>query len=109
MLKHVPKDVFTKIETTLISSKKPIYYNKTPLVRGVHNGAGKTQTSEKRKNAVDLNIQEIITIFHDMLSGEHVYRGKIIFTRASSVQYEQLLLDSNFRQYLETIMVSKKI
>ena len=44
-----------------------------------------------------------------MLSGEHVYRGKIIFTRASSVQYEQVLLDSNFRQYLETIMVSKKI
>ena len=34
---------------------------------------------------------------------------KIIFTKASFIQYEQLLLDKNFRQYLETIMVSKTI
>lgn len=33
---------------------------------------------------------------------------KIIFTKASFIQYEQILLDKNFRQYLETIMVSKK-
>ena len=33
----------------------------------------------------------------------------IIFTRAPFVQYEQILLDKNFRQHLETIMVSKKI
>ena len=35
--------------------------------------------------------------------------AKIIFTKAPSIQYEQLLLDKNFRQYLETIMVSEKI
>ena len=35
--------------------------------------------------------------------------AKIIFTKAPFIQYEQLLLDKNFRQYLETIMVSKKI
>ena len=34
---------------------------------------------------------------------------KIIFARAPFIQYEQLLLDNNFRQYLETIMVSKNI
>ena len=34
---------------------------------------------------------------------------KIIFSKAPFIQYEQLLLDKNFRQYLETIMVSKKI
>ena len=34
---------------------------------------------------------------------------QIIFTRAPFVQYEQILLDKNFRQHLETIMVSKKI
>ena len=34
--------------------------------------------------------------------------AEIIFTRASFVQYEQILLDKNFRQHLETIMVSKK-
>ena len=33
----------------------------------------------------------------------------ILFTRAPFVQYEQILLDKNFRQHLETIMVSKKI
>ena len=34
--------------------------------------------------------------------------AKIIFTKAPFVQYEQILLDKNFRQHLETIMVSKK-
>ena len=32
----------------------------------------------------------------------------IIFIRAPLIQYEQILLDKNFRHYLETIMVSKK-
>ena len=31
------------------------------------------------------------------------------FTKAPFIQYEQILLDKNFRQCLETIMVSKKI
>ena len=35
--------------------------------------------------------------------------AQIIFTKAPFIQYEQMLLDKNFRQYLETIMVSKKI
>ena len=35
--------------------------------------------------------------------------AEILFTRASFIQYEQILLDKNFRQHLETIMVSKKI
>ena len=35
--------------------------------------------------------------------------AKIIFTKAPFLQYEQFLPDKNFRQYLETIMVSKKI
>ena len=34
--------------------------------------------------------------------------AKIIFTKAPYIQYEQILLDKNFRQHLETIMVSKK-
>ena len=34
--------------------------------------------------------------------------AQIIFTKAPFVQYEQILLDKNFRQHLETIMVSKK-
>ena len=35
--------------------------------------------------------------------------AQIIFTKVPFVQYEQILLDRNFRQHLETIMVSKKI
>ena len=35
--------------------------------------------------------------------------AEIIFTWAPFIQYEQILLDKNFRQHLETIMVSKKI
>ena len=35
--------------------------------------------------------------------------AEIIFTRAPFIQYEQILLDKNFRQLLETIMISKKI
>ena len=34
---------------------------------------------------------------------------EILFTRAPFFQYEQILLDKNIRQHLETIMVSKKI
>ena len=34
---------------------------------------------------------------------------QIIFTKAPFIQYEEILLDKNFRQYLETIMVAKKI
>ena len=34
--------------------------------------------------------------------------AKTIFTKAPFIQYEQLLLDKNFRQCLETMMVSKK-
>ena len=35
--------------------------------------------------------------------------AKIIFTKAPFTQYEQILLDKNFRQYLERIMISKKV
>ena len=35
--------------------------------------------------------------------------AEILFTSAPFAQYEQILLDKNFRQHLETIMVSKKI
>ena len=35
--------------------------------------------------------------------------AKIIFTKAPFIQYKQILLDKNFKQYLEKIMVSEKI
>ena len=33
----------------------------------------------------------------------------IIFTKAPFLQYEQFLIDKNFRQYLKTIMASKNV
>ena len=33
---------------------------------------------------------------------------QIIFTKAPYIQYAEIRLDKNFRQYLETIIVSKK-
>ena len=35
--------------------------------------------------------------------------AKMIFTNTPFIEYEQILLNKNFRQYLETIMASKKI
>ena len=35
--------------------------------------------------------------------------AKTIFAKAPFIQYEQILLDKNFRQYLGTVMVSKNI
>ena len=43
-----------------------------------------------------------------MWTAIHVPDAKAIFTKAPYIQYEQILLDKNFGQYLETIMVSKK-
>ena len=35
--------------------------------------------------------------------------AKIIFTKPPFIQYKQFLLDINFRQYIETTMISKKM
>ena len=35
--------------------------------------------------------------------------AKFIFTKAPFIQYKKILLDKNFKQYLEKIMVSEKI
>ena len=72
MLKHLPKDALAKILKKLLYSKKLVYFNKNSLDRRVHNGTGETQSAKKRKNAIDLNIQERIKKFH-MLRDEHVY------------------------------------
>ena len=113
----------------------------------------------KKNYAKDLNIDDRITKFKEMLKNERVYRiplryftgidkinfstkidyrvklhlekdmkklfesrkvlaaganipspdAKIIFAKAPFIQYEYILLEKNFRQYLETIMVSRKI
>ena len=34
---------------------------------------------------------------------------QIVFTKVSYLQYEEILLTKNFRQYLETILLSPKV
>ena len=99
MLKHLPKDELAKIKKILLYTKKTICYNRTSL-----NGAGETQNAEKRKNATDLNIQERITKFHDMLSDEHVYRVPLkYFTDIGKIDFS-VKIDFRFKLHLETEM-----
>ena len=133
----------------MLYSNKPVYYNRRTIER-------RTFNSTMPADITDLNIEQRIINFHDMLRSEHVYRvplryfcdirktnfplksdfkikchlesnmkkivdskkkvtaigapdAKIIFTKAPFLQYEQFLLDKNFRQYLGKIMVYKKI
>ena len=102
MLRHLAKDSLAKIEKPLLQSKKPIYYNKASLDRRIHNGAGETQTAEKRKNSTDLNIQERITSFHDRLSEEHDYRIPLIyFTDIGKINFA-VKINFRFKLHLET-------
>ena len=67
MLKHLPKDALRKLEETVLSRKKSVYFNTTSLDRSVHNGTGSTTTAQKANNTKYLNIDETITKFHDQL------------------------------------------
>ena len=168
MLKHLPAGNLKSIQKTFLYSKKLVYFANTNYERRNFNskdivatGLNTAQITEKKKNhSKDLNIDERISLFHDQIADEYIYRiplrylsdiGKInfptkidyriklfletdmnklfesrkvlasttttipsaeteiIFTKVPFIQYEQILLDTNFRQHLETIMVSKKI
>lgn len=67
MLKHLPKDALRKLEKTVLSRKKSVYFNTTSLDRRVHSGTGSTTTAKKANNTKYLNIDETITKFHDQL------------------------------------------
>ena len=68
------------------------------------NGAGETKTEVKRKNATDLNIQDRITKFHDMLRGDHVYRVPLkYFTDIRKINFP-LRIDLRLKLHLETEM-----
>ena len=146
----------------MVYSKQPVYYNDVSTERRNYNRDGLNTAiltaAQIVTYATDLNIEDRISKFKNLLKNEHVYRillryftdlvkinfptkigyrikchletemkklfestkvltsgsafptqdVKIIFTKAPFVQYEQILLDKNFRQYLETITVSKK-
>ena len=156
MLKHLPEKALKTIEKTHLYSKKPVYYNNVSIDWRIHNDDGIVTTglttdqiaTRKKNYAKDLNIDDHIAKFKDIIKNEHVYRiplryftdlgkinfptkidyriklhlekemkrlfesrkdlatgsalptpdVKIIFTKAPYIQYEQILLDKNFRQ-----------
>ena len=59
---------------------------------------------------LEINMDKLFEYRKVLASGAAIPEvdAEILFTRAPFVQYEQILLDKNFRQHLETIMVSKK-
>ena len=130
MQKNLFSSPLKKIEKTLLHSKQSVYFNSTSIDRRIHNGTGfltagltATQiTTAKSNNAKDLNIDDRISKFQSQLKDEYVYRiplkyysdiGKINFSVkidfSIKCHLEQLLLNKNYRQCLETIMVSKKV
>ena len=59
---------------------------------------------------IDYPIKVLLETNMDKLfESRKVLPAETIFTKATYIQYKQILLDKNFRQHLETIMVSKKI
>ena len=83
MLKHLPEKALKTIEKTYLYSKKPVYYTDTGIDRRIHNGHGIVATSltaaqidtkKRKKYAKDLNIDDCIAKFKDVIKNEHVYR-----------------------------------
>ena len=82
MLKHLPKDAFKKIEKRMLYSKGPVYYNDVNIERRNHNRDGlntATLTAAhivtlKKNYDTDLNIEDTISKFKNLLKNEHLYR-----------------------------------
>ena len=82
MLKYLPKDALKAIEKTMLYSKEPVYFNNVNIGRRYHNGGGLVTTGMnagqiktlKKNFAKDLNIDNKIEEFQEMLKNKHVYR-----------------------------------
>ena len=68
-----------------------------------------TKIDYQIKMFLETNMEKLFESRKVLASGAAIPEvdAEILFTRAPFVQYEQILLDKNFRQHLETIMVSK--
>ena len=66
-----------------------------------------TKIDYRIKMFLEINMDKLFEYRKVLASGAAIPEvdAEILFTRAPFVQYEQILLDKNFRQHLETIMV----
>ena len=107
MLKHLPKDALKTVEKTYLYSKELVYYNDVNINRRNHNGGGITT---KKNYAKDLNIDDGITKFKEMLKNERAYRillqyftdnGKINFS--TKIDYRvKLHLEKDMKKLFES-------
>ena len=109
MLKHLPKGALKTIEKTL-HCKEAVYHNNVNIERRNHNGAGLTATAMnatqiatlKKNDAKELNIDDRISKFKEMLKNEHVYRIPLrylqILVRSISQQKSTTELDYILRK-----------
>ena len=67
MLKHLPEKSLKEIKKTLLYSYKSVYYNQTTT-------ESRTFNSMTTADITDLNIEQRIKDFQDMLKSEHVHR-----------------------------------
>ena len=83
MLKHLPEKALKTIEKSYLYSKKPIYFIDVNIDRRIHNGDGITASTGstaaqianlKANNAKDLNIDDRIAKFKNVLKNQHVFR-----------------------------------
>ena len=123
MLKHLLKNALKMIEKVLLYSKKPVIIPGNEDIRSYNNDNEAFRT--------DVNLEDRVDKFEAQIDLKYVYRiplkylcnlgkitfptigapdAQIVFVRAPYLQYQQILLAKNFRQYhLETIMLSLKV
>ena len=70
-----------------------------------------TKIDDQVKMFLETNMDKLFESRKVLASGAAIPEvdAEILFTKTLLVQYKQILLDKNFRQHLETIIVSKKI
>ena len=110
MLKHLPKDALKAIEKTHLYSEH-IYRIQLRYFADVGKINFPTKTNYRIKLHLEKDMKRLLESRKVLEVGMAIpaLDAKVIFTKAPYIQYEQILLDKNFRQYLETIMVSQKI
>ena len=112
MLKHLPAETLKTTEKTFLHSKTPVYYSDVNTDRRNHNGDGLATTgltaaqitTLKKDFAKDLNIDDRITKFQNIIKKEHVYRIPVrYFTDLFKINFPNKI-DYRIKLYLETEM-----
>ena len=111
-LKHLPAETLKTIEKTFLCSTTPVCYTDVNIDRRNHNDDGLATTgltapqvtTLKKNFANDLNIDDRITKFQNIIKNEHVYRIPLRhFTDLGKINFPTKI-DYRIKLYLETEM-----